>query len=359
MKKIKLDLGEHSSSIFIGKNSVDVLSDLAGHTKIFIISDERLTSARKVLIRKLNRTKIPVFEIPVRAGEELKSIKSIYPLYGELLKLKADRKSLIVALGGGSVGDAVGFVASTYMRGISWIGVPTTLLAQVDSSVGGKTGINHEVGKNLIGSFYQPSRVICDTNFLKTLSEREIISGLGEIVKYSLTFDKKFFKYLEKNLSSLLKLKPDATLHAIKTSLVWKCKAVEKDERDLCGVREVLNFGHTFGHALESITGYKKYQHGEAVIWGMRFALCLSEVRGHLSQGHRERALGLVNLMHVPALPKNLDFERVCELMKKDKKAEGDKIRFVLLNQIGKSLSDHSVTKNDLTKAYKLMKESI
>ena len=353
-KIIKMKLGKDSYPIFVGK---DFLKSLVNYlpkktSKIIIISDERLTNKRKELLKALKSSSLPVTEIAVTAGEGLKSIKSIYPIYGKMLEAKADRNSVIIALGGGTIGDAAGFIAATYLRGIKWIGIPSTLLAQVDSSVGGKTGINHEAGKNLIGAFYQPVLVACDISCLKTLGPRERVSGIGEIIKYSLTFDKNFFKWLQKNINNLVKGQPEIMTDAIRKSLEWKCFSVAQDVEDRLGKREILNFGHTFGHALESSTGYKKFQHGEAVIWGMRFALNLSEIRGHLSSSKKQKMDELLSSLSVPAIPKALKKTEIFKHMKHDKKSQGNAIRFVLLDDIGHSVSDAGVTPKDLDQAF-------
>jgi 3-dehydroquinate synthase len=343
------------SPILIGPGAISELAQFLKtrkSKKIYLISDLRLTSMRQKILKLLAAQGFEAHELPVKAGEGLKDIHSVYPLYGELLKKKADRDSLIIALGGGSVGDVAGFIAATYLRGIDWVGLPTTLLAQVDSSVGGKTGINHSAGKNLIGAFHQPALVICDTNFLKTLGAREITSGIGEIVKYALTFDPKFFSYLETNLPQLQKLDSKTLQYCIQRSLEFKADAVAQDEHDRTGIREVLNFGHTFGHALESATSYQKYQHGEAVIWGMRFAVALSAQRGHLPSLQADRVNEFLARLKVPAFPKNLTREKIFSYLKKDKKNENGKIRFVLLDRLGRSVSDKEVTPKDLNVAY-------
>jgi 3-dehydroquinate synthase len=324
--------------------------------KVVLLCDERLTQARKRIRKQFVKTAIDFHEIPLTAGESLKEFQSIYPLYAELLKLKADRETVLIALGGGSIGDAIGFIAATYVRGIRWIGVPTTLLAQVDSSIGGKTGINHDSGKNLIGTFHQPSLVLCDPDFLETLSPREIASGVGEIVKYAITFDPKFFSYLTQNLEKLLNLDAKLTQTAIEKSLQFKVDAVEADEFDRKGVREVLNFGHTFGHALETLTEYETYQHGEAVVWGMRFAVALSLVRGHLDESSAVKIETLLDRIPVPALPKRLIFDEILQTMKKDKKSSRNLVRFVLLKKIGKTVSDREVQESDLRAAFQRMK---
>lgn len=354
---LKMKIKGKTYPILIGPGSTSELPKFLPKnvSRVFILSDERLVVPRKNLLRFLKAHQVEAFDIPLKAGEDLKSIAAVYPLYGKLLEKKADRNSVIVALGGGSIGDAAGFVAATFMRGITWIGVPTTLLAQVDSSIGGKTGINHEAGKNLIGTFHQPSLVICDTDYLETLSSREMTSGIGEMVKYSFTYDPKFFIYLEKNLDKVLSLDKKVLSETIKKALQWKCRAVEQDEFDRTGVREVLNFGHTFGHALESLTKYEKYQHGEAVIWGMKFALSLSEIRGKLKADERLKMVSLLRRLDIPKLPNRFDPGEVFSLMKTDKKSFGGSIRFVLLDKIGHAVLDHKVSLNDLHRAYELM----
>ena len=358
MKKVTLPLGERSYDIRIGAGAVNELPrwlSRRSSKRAFIIADRSLTQARAKLKASLKRAGWEIHEIPVRAGESLKDIQAVYPLYGELLKRKASRDSLLLALGGGSIGDAAGFVAATYLRGISWVGLPTTLLAQVDSSIGGKTGINHDAGKNLIGSFHQPKLVVCDTDFLKTLGPREIVSGFGETVKYGLIYDPAFFAYLQSNAAAFFRLDPRVLAAAIEKSARWKCKAVARDEFDRKGVREALNFGHTFGHALESATRYRVFQHGEAVIWGMRFALALSEARGKLRGSERARADGFLASLKLPPIPKGFGPSELFDRMADDKKVRAGRIHFVLLDRIGHVVSDSRVGREDLFAAYRLM----
>jgi 3-dehydroquinate synthase len=358
MKRVKMALGERSYDIRIGADAIQSLPGWLKHhrtRRAFIVADRTLTQARAALKASLTRAGWEAHEITVDAGEGLKDFRAVYPIYGKLLKAKARRDSVLLALGGGSIGDAAGFVAATYLRGISWVGLPTTLLAQVDSSVGGKTGINHTAGKNLIGAFHQPELVVCDTNFLKTLSGREVVSGLGEVIKYGLIYDPAFFSYLEKHSTRFLKLDRDVLTRAIEKSVAWKCKAVSKDEFDRKGVREALNFGHTFAHALEAATRYKVYQHGEAVLWGMRFALALSQVRGKLDAAERVRVDGFLAGLDVPAVPVGFGPAELFELMTHDKKVRDGKIHFVLLDRIGRSVSDNRVKREDLFAAYRLL----
>lgn len=357
---VRVALGvKRSYDVKIGSEIISSLPKLIkSETKrAVIIADERLADQRTKVLSALTKAGWTTHEIPVQAGESLKNLESLFPIYGEMLNNKIDRSSTLIAVGGGTIGDAAGFVASTYLRGIPWVGVPTTLLGQVDSSVGGKTAVNHPQGKNLIGTFHQPSLVVCDTSFLKTLNQREVISGLAEVIKYGLTFDRKFFDFLKENWSDAVKLEPKTINHLVKVSIAWKAKAVAKDEHDRTGVREVLNFGHTFGHAIEAVTNYQGFQHGEAVLWGMRFALAVSKVRRKLSAKAWEEADSFLRQIPVPELP-SVSPEEFFKPMTKDKKAKAGKVRFVLLNKIGKSVLDRDVKDTELHQALKLIKES-
>jgi 3-dehydroquinate synthase len=361
LKKVKLPLGPRSYEIRIGEKILaQALSLLDGKKRAFIVADNRLKEARADLLSALKSLGWEVEEIAVEAGEALKSIESMLPIYGELLKRRADRNSVLFALGGGSVGDAAGFVASTYMRGIAWVGIPTTLLAQVDSSVGGKTAVNYEIqneiGKNLIGTTYQPSLVICDIHYLKTLSSREMVSGLGETIKYGIIYDPKFFAQLKKSWKNIVRRDSKSLISAIQKSVSWKSKIVAKDEHDRKGIREALNFGHTFGHALEASTRFELYQHGEAVIWGMRFALALSHVKGSLTKKKYRSVDDFLSMLEVPALPKSIEPQEIFDFMKKDKKMESGSVRFVLLSRLGRTFSDRFVSNDELHSAFRLMK---
>lgn len=351
-KTVKVKLGKRSYKVMVGSGLVDRLGKLyKGDSKrAVLISDKALTEHRIRVIKALQKGGWNVTEIPVEAGEGLKDFERIYPIYGEMLKAGIDRSSTLFALGGGSVGDAAGFIASTYLRGISWVGLPTTLLGQVDSSIGGKTAVNHKQGKNLVGTFFQPALVVCEIDFLKTLSKREVISGLGETVKYGLTYDKKFFDYVKANWARAVALDLKVLKKIIAESAAFKAKAVSRDEFDKKGTREVLNFGHTFGHALEKVTEYHKFQHGEAVIWGMRFALALSKPK--LKEKSYEAASDFLKSIEVPALPQAKP-EDYFAPMKKDKKAKDGRVRFVLLKDIGRTFLDRNISEADLQAAFK------
>jgi 3-dehydroquinate synthase len=352
---VKVALGPRSYDVLIGSGVIDRLGKLVKSEtkKAVLISDKNLPEHRARTIKALTAAGWNVFEIAVEAGEGLKDFAKLYPIYGDLLKAGIDRSSTLFALGGGTVGDAAGFIAATYLRGIPWVGIPTTLLGQVDSSIGGKTAVNHPLGKNLVGSFYQPALVICETDFLKTLSSREIVSGLGEVVKYGLTFDRNFFKYVQKNWQAAVSLNSKVIQTLVAKSAAFKAKAVSKDEFDRKGTREVLNFGHTFGHALESVTGYTGFQHGEAVLWGMRFALALSKPK--MKPASYSEAKKFLFAIPLPPLP-DVKPEAFFKPMQKDKKAKDGKVRFVLLKDIGRTVLDRNISELDLEDALKEVK---
>ncbi len=269
-------------------------------------------------------------------GEQHKDWQSLQRIYDHLLSNGCDRKTLLYALGGGVVGDIAGFAAATYMRGVPFVQVPTTLLAQVDSSVGGKTAINHPLGKNMIGAFYQPMRVICDLDTLATLPARELAAGLAEVIKYGPIFDDTFFAWLEEHLTALLARDPAALLHAVRRSCEIKAAVVGADERE-SGVRAILNFGHTFGHAIEAGLGFGAWLHGEAVGCGMVLASDLSAQMGLVPAAYAQRVRALVQRAGLPVTAPAMPIERWIELMRLDKKAEAGEIRFVLIDSPGRA----------------------
>jgi 3-dehydroquinate synthase len=279
-----------------------------------------------------NSAKVHVFD----DAEAAKSLKSVEEIARNLVRTGADRRSVVVAVGGGVVGDVAGFAAASYLRGVALVQVPTTLVAQTDSAIGGKTGVNLPEGKNLVGAFYPAKLVMVDTNALATLPEREFRGGLAEVIKYGVIADAKLFGFLEKNFEKLLKRDACALEHVIARSVEIKAEVVGKDERE-SGLREILNFGHTFGHALESATVYKKYQHGEAVAWGMMAAALYGHEIGVTPAADAARIISLIRRMgKLPPWPK-VPVKRLIELMGSDKKARGGKLRFVLTARIGKA----------------------
>jgi 3-dehydroquinate synthase len=271
-------------------------------------------------------------------GEKSKSLGSISKMYDELVNLKADRQTVVIAIGGGVIGDAAGFLASSYTRGLPFVQMPTSLLAQVDSSVGGKVGINHAQGKNLIGAFYQPVGVFIDTDVIQTLPDRDFHSGLAEVVKYGVILDQEFFEYLEKNTEGILKREAGVLRHIIARSCRLKADVVEQDEEERTGLRAVLNYGHTFAHAYEALCGYGELMHGEAVSIGMVDASRLAEKRGLIDSESTQRQIELLTKLNLPvSLPEgsNLDTGKILDRMLLDKKVVGGKLRFVLPDQIG------------------------
>jgi 3-dehydroquinate synthase len=269
-------------------------------------------------------------------SETRKNLQSVEAIARSLVKTGADRSAVVIAVGGGVVGDVVGFAAASYLRGVVLVQVPTTLVAQTDSAIGGKTGVNLPEGKNLVGAFYPAKLVVVDTAVLKTLPEREFCGGLAEVIKYGIIADAKLFAFLERNFEKLLARNAKALEHVIARSVEIKAQVVGKDERE-SGLREILNFGHTFGHALESATGYRKYQHGEAVAWGMMAAALYGHEIRVTPAAEASRIISLVRRMgKLPAWPK-MPPKRLIELMGSDKKTRAGKLRFVLTPGIGKA----------------------
>lgn len=277
--------------------------------------------------------------IVLDAGESLKDFQQIYPLYGQFLELGLQRRSLVVAVGGGSLGDAVGFVAATYLRGLPWVNVPTTLLAQVDSCLGGKTGLNHVQGKNLIGAIYQPQAIVCDLDFLTGIPQREYYSGLGEMLKYGLIHDPDYWDYLLTHAEDILNGQPDVLAHAVSRALEIKAHFVKADLQDLLGIRAALNFGHTFAHGLEAATGYGYYRHGEAVLQGMLLAVLFSAHQGVLEEATAQAIVSVLQQWVQPSLPETVTAQQVTEAMRHDKKNDGAQIQLLLLQSVGQVTS--------------------
>ena len=270
-------------------------------------------------------------------GEQFKDWTTLNLIYDHLLQNGCDRKTLLVALGGGVVGDMTGFAAATYMRGVPFVQVPTTLLAQVDSSVGGKTAINHPLGKNMIGAFHQPLRVVCDLDTLASLPQRELAAGLAEVIKYGPIADMAFFDWIETNIEALLARQRGALLHAVRRSCEIKALVVGQDERET-GLRAILNFGHTFGHAIEAGLGYGRWLHGEAVACGMLLAADLSAELGLADSSFVQRLEALLRRAGLPVQAPAMPAPRWLELMRIDKKAQAGEIRFVLIDPPGSAV---------------------
>ncbi|MBA5606027.1 3-dehydroquinate synthase [Duganella sp. FT3S] len=335
---LNVDLGERSYPIAIGPQLLHDGALLARHVggrKVAIVTNTTIAPLYLArLEEQLRAAGKDVSSIVLPDGEEHKYWSSLMHIFDTLLANKADRKTTLVALGGGVIGDLTGYAAASYMRGIDFIQVPTTLLSQVDSSVGGKTGINHPLGKNMIGAFYQPRAVIADTATLETLPDRELSAGLAEVIKYGAIIDAPFFDWIEANIGKLVARDKAALAYAIARSCEIKADVVRQDERE-GGLRAILNFGHTFGHAIEAGMGYGQWLHGEAVGCGMVMAADLSHRMGLVDAATVARVRALVTAAGLPVKAPDLGVARWLELMEVDKKNEGGAIKFILLKPLG------------------------
>ncbi|MDQ2822718.1 MAG: bifunctional shikimate kinase/3-dehydroquinate synthase AroKB [Pseudomonadota bacterium] len=335
---LNVDLGERSYPIAIGPDLLDDAELLVRYVNGRQVAIVTNTTVAPLYLEKvaapLRAAGRDVLEIVLPDGEQYKNWESLMLIFDALLAHKCDRKTTLVALGGGVIGDLTGFAAASYMRGVPFVQIPTTLLAQVDSSVGGKTGLNHPLGKNMIGAFYQPRAVLADTNTLATLPARELAAGLAEVIKHGAILDAGFFDWLEQNMAALVARDPIALAHAIARSCEIKAEVVRRDERE-GGLRAVLNFGHTFGHAIENGLGYGKWLHGEAVGCGMVMAADLSQRLGQIDAVQCARVKALVAAAGLPVAAPDLGTARWRELMEVDKKNEGGAIRFILLKPLG------------------------
>lgn len=335
---LKVDLGERSYPIEIGTGllkDVRLLSRTIRGKRLAIITNDVVAPLYlEKLTASLKQAGKQVISIVLPDGEQEKNWESLMKIFDFLMENKCDRKTTLVALGGGVIGDMTGYAAASFMRGVPFVQVPTTLLAEVDSSVGGKTGINHPLGKNMIGAFYQPEAVLADTSTLDTLPDKELVAGLAEVIKYGAIIDAGFFDWIEGNVGKLLGRDSMALAYAIKRSCQIKADIVRQDERE-SGIRALLNFGHTFGHAIEAGLGYGKWLHGEAVGCGMVMAADLSCRMGLLDEGSRDRIRNLVGKAGLPTVAPDLGNDRWIGLMEVDKKNVGGEIQFVLLKAMG------------------------
>jgi len=335
---LNVDLGERSYPIAIGPgllaDPAALLRHVGGHKAAIVTNTTVAPLYLEQVAAPLRAAGKEVVEIVLPDGEEHKQWGSLMAIFDALLANKCDRKTTLIALGGGVIGDLTGYAAASYMRGVPFVQIPTTLLAQVDSSVGGKTGINHPLGKNMIGAFYQPRAVLADTSTLDTLPARELAAGLAEVIKHGAILDGAFFDWIEANIERLVARDPLALAHAIARSCEIKADVVRKDERE-GGLRAVLNFGHTFGHAIEAGLGYGAWLHGEAVGCGMVMAADLSQRLGLIDAASCERLRKLVRAAGLPVVAPDLGQARWIELMEVDKKNEGGAIKFILLKPLG------------------------
>ena len=337
MQTLKVDLGKRSYPIYIGTdllNNPELLQKSIPGEHVAVITNSTIEEIYRTPIESALERYTPIF-ISLPDGERYKTLDSLELIFDHLLQNRFDRNGTLIALGGGVVGDITGFAAASYQRGAHYIQIPTTLLAQVDSSIGGKTAVNHRLGKNMIGAFYQPRCVIADVGCLNTLPQREVIAGIAEIIKYGLISDATFFDWIEQNLDKLVSLQASTLEQAISTSCQIKANIVSADEREY-GQRALLNLGHTFGHAIETFLNYEDWLHGEAVAAGMLLAAEFSAELGWLPQASVARIRTLLQRIGLPSLPpESMRSSDFLELMARDKKVIDSTLRLVLLKTIG------------------------
>ncbi|MBB6092980.1 3-dehydroquinate synthase [Povalibacter uvarum] len=337
-EQVDIELGDRSYPILIGPGLLSDPSLLRSHVTardVLVVTNETIASLYlPKLTTALDGKRVVSLALP--DGEEFKTLDSYARILDALMDARMNRDAAVVALGGGVVGDMAGFAAASYQRGIDYVQVPTTLLAQVDSSVGGKTAVNHPKGKNMIGAFYQPRCVIADTSTLATLPDREYRAGIAEVVKYGLIYDPAFFDWLEANVEALLSRADAALIHAIRRSCEIKAEVVGVDEREQ-GLRAILNLGHTFGHAIETAMGYGNWLHGEAVAAGMVMAADMSSALGWLAAADRDRTVKLLTRFGLPTQSPRIGAAEGRQLMGMDKKVLDRKLRLVLLRRLGQA----------------------
>jgi 3-dehydroquinate synthase len=339
MQSLRVHLAERSYDILVTRNDLAGVGAFARQRcpgkNAFLVADEKVAGHGSMVRQSLETAGFQVTPAWRPPGEGQKSLNVAAELYDRLIDMPADRRTLVVAVGGGVIGDLAGFVAATYARGLPLLMVPTTLLAMVDSSVGGKVAVNHARAKNMIGVFHQPIGVWIDSATLDTLADREYRSGLAEVVKYGVILDADLFRFLEHNVSAILQREPAAVEHIILTSCRLKAEVVAKDEREETGLRAVLNYGHTFAHAFETAGGYGGWLHGEAVSAGMVCASRLAQLRGLIPAELTERQIRLLEAFSVPTAPRAWDVEALLATMRADKKAVAGRMRFILPRSLG------------------------
>tara|TARA_S200000501_G_scaffold368849_1_gene407335 strand:+ start:545 stop:1615 length:1071 start_codon:yes stop_codon:yes gene_type:complete len=352
MKKIIVKLSKRSYPIFIGKNTLSnkKIYKAVKHKNFALISNKKISDLH---LPKIKNFVIKKNKILIGDGEKYKNHDSISKIYNFLLKNKYSRDSCLVAFGGGVIGDMTGYAAATYQRGIDFIQIPTTLLSMVDSSVGGKTGINHPLGKNMIGAFHQPIAVIIDTEVLKTLSKRQFNAGMAEVIKYGIIKDKKFFNWISNNTEKIKSFDSLSLTHIIDKSCQIKAKIVALDEREK-NVRALLNLGHTFGHAIENYLGYGKWLHGEAIACGFLIASSVAIQNKTLSISEYNKIKLLLKAFSLPTkLPKDTDVEKLYKIMLLDKKVKNNEMVYVLPKKIGAAYITNKIEKRVVIKSLK------
>jgi len=347
---LTVDLGERSYPIYIGQDllqNADYLTPYIHGKQVMIVTNTTVAPLYLATVKKM-LSAYQVCEVILPDGEKYKNLDVLNQIYTALLEQRFDRKCTLIALGGGVVGDMTGFAASSYQRGVNFIQIPTTLLSQVDSSVGGKTGVNHLLGKNMIGAFYQPQCVIADTNTLNTLDDRQLSAGLAEVIKYGLINDLDFFVWLENNIESLLNRDSEALAYAIRHSCQDKADIVAQDERE-GGIRALLNLGHTFGHAIETGMGYGEWLHGEAVGAGICLAAKLSNQLNLMTHADTTRTIKLIARAKLPIEPpQSMSANQFTALMAVDKKVINQQLRLILMKGIGQSFLTAEVTNTQI-----------
>lgn len=351
MHTLHVDLGERSYPLYIGRDLFHDSPLLAKHvpgSQVVIVSNETVAPMYVERVKQALGDRSLITEVVLPDGEQYKTLDSLAGIFDQVMADGHNRSTSFIAVGGGVIGDMTGFAAACYQRGVNFIQVPTTVLAQVDSSVGGKTAVNHPRGKNMIGAFYQPSAVFIDLDTLQTLPQREIAAGLAEVVKYGLLGDFPFYQWLCQHMPNLLAREESALAEAIERSCVTKARIVAADERE-GGVRAILNLGHTFGHAIETAQGYGKWLHGEAVATGMLLAMELSADRGWLARDEVDSFRALLTTMGLPVrVPENMTPDEFVEHMARDKKVLDGRLRLVLLRSVGEACIADDVTPPEL-----------
>ena len=351
MKKINVSVKEKTYPVFIGNSILDLLpnliNDMGLNKNLFVVADENVLELYKEDINDAFAGYSPkIYFHKLKSGESTKSFDHLARIFSSLIKEKFGRDTLLVAIGGGVTGDLAGYAAAGYMRGIQLVHIPTTIISACDSSIGGKTGINFNRLKNIIGAFYQPELVLIDTKFLRSLPVEEINSGVGELIKYAFLTNRNFYNYINRNFEKIYSFNTNVLNKLIYESVLFKGSVVTKDEKE-SGLRKILNFGHTFAHAFESQANLK-LKHGEAVIAGIISVLHLSNKTGLLSNQNLERLIKLPLKVKLPDGFLTKDFNSIYNFMSGDKKNRGGQIRFILLSDIGKIITDIEVTKNDI-----------
>jgi len=356
LETVEISINENSYNIEIGNNflSEEIFSNLVKKKEVLLVHDKNIPSSTLNKIESfLNSSTSEFLKVELEVSEENKSQSSIETIHNLLLDKGFSRQCILIGLGGGIICDLCGFAAATYQRGVDFVLIPTTLLAQVDASVGGKTAINHPKGKNMIGAFHQPIKVLIDSNFLSTLPEREIKSGMVEMIKHGIIEDEDYFNWLEENINQISKLEEPIMCEAIKKSVEIKCNIVSQDEKE-SGIRAILNFGHTFGHGIELIGQYKEYNHGEAVALGILSASKLSQMTVGLSSQCVKRIYSVFSKAGIRTTTlTEINAEDLYLAMQSDKKKKGKDLNFIVLEKIGKAKKISGLSKKKVIEAIK------